>query len=559
MKIEKITIKGIKSHRDTSFTLENYNTFVGETNSGKSNILSAIRWFFNDLKLKKEDITHNHAEEVSVQITFLFDERDNVPTIFDQKYVEESKSEIRAYRNIKDLREKPQSPKYQLIKKGLEPKSIKRPDFGEIIFVPSIRELNDEFKFTANSTINKLVSKYVIERIKKEDAKNQHYNRVKDSIESLSDFIGHGEGSAFETLKNSLKKYMLDYGDIEIGFKLDPPNVDELIKNSFKPFVTSGGGELPLESQGMGFQRSLIFSLICNMAELDTSSNDLSLYLIEEPELFLHPNHQNYFRNRLMELSNQSNSQVLLTSHSPYFLNNIENYSQIKRISIKDSISNLREVSHDEVLQICEKNGYLIAEAKNACRDSKWTDEELKVEAERISKEDELRYLLWIDPNRANAFLSKKVILVEGSTEKALFSFLFNNYDGDFYSERRTSDLTVVDVNGKYHFYKFANLLYQLGIPVWILYDGDRDKEPPNELSHKKLNEYIIQLKNDGVIIGCLRLDPELEPFIGIDKDGNMPDISIYDKLTKNNKKCRDGENYKKITEFVKQIIKYNL
>ena len=101
MKIERITIKGIKSHRDTSFTLENYNTFVGENNSGKSNILSAIRWFFNDLKLKKEDITHNHAEEVSVQITFLFDERDNVPTIFDQKYVEESKFEIRAYCNKK--------------------------------------------------------------------------------------------------------------------------------------------------------------------------------------------------------------------------------------------------------------------------------------------------------------------------------------------------------------------------------------------------------------------------------------------------------------------------
>lgn len=352
---------------------------------------------------------------------------------------------------------------------------------------------------------------------------------------------------------------MLDYDDIEIGFKLDPPNVDELIKNSFKPFATSGGGELPLESQGMGFQRSLIFPLICNMAELDTSSNDLSLYLIEEPELFLHPNHQNYFRNRLLELSNQSNSQVLLTSHAPYFLNNIENYSQIKRISIKDGISNLREVSHNEVLQICEKNGDLIAEAKNACKNQKWADKELKEEAEKISKEDELRYLLWIDPNRANAFLSNKVILVEGSTEKALFSFLFNNCDGDFYSERRTSDLTVVDVNGKYHFYKFANLLHRLGIPVWILYAGDRDKEPPNELSHKKLNEYIIQLKNDGVIIGCLRLDPELEPFLGIDKDGNKPDISIYDKLTKNNKKCRDGKNYKKITEFVKQIIEYNL
>ena len=52
----------------------------------------------------------------------------------------------------------------------------------------------------------------------------------------------------------------------------------------------------------------MMFSLIANLAELNkreqkagkkTARNDCTFYLIEEPELFLHPNHQTYFRNKL--------------------------------------------------------------------------------------------------------------------------------------------------------------------------------------------------------------------------------------------------------------------
>jgi putative ATP-dependent endonuclease of the OLD family len=155
---------------------------------------------------------------------------------------------------------------------------------------------------------------------------------------------------------------MLDYKNIEINFRLNPPEVDDLIKKSFEAYTKNGlSGELPIESQGMGFQRSLIFSLLCNVAELSTSSKKLTLYLIEEPELFLHPNHQKHFRNRLVSLS--KNDQVFVTSHSPYFVSNIQNYSQIKKISINNGISTLCEISQDKLSEICKRDGELIVEA----------------------------------------------------------------------------------------------------------------------------------------------------------------------------------------------------
>lgn len=422
--------------------------------------------------------------------------------------------------------------------------------------MPSIRQLNDELKFTANSTINKLVSKFVIERVHREDAKSQKYTKVKEAIEDLSDYIGDGDYSAFGELKQSLKKHMLDYGNKELDFTLNPPKPDELIKNSFEPYVNVDGNKLKVDSQGMGYQRSLIFSLICNMAELDSSSSNLlNLYLIEEPELFLHPNHQNHFRNRLMQLSRQDNNQILITSHSPYFLNNIDNYSQVKRISISDNISNLKEITHDEVSFICAENGTLMADAFNY--NGRMSEEEYNKIVKKTSKADLLRYLLWIDPNRANAFLSKKVLLVEGSTEKALFSFVFNSSNGELYHHDRKSELTVVDIIGKFHFYKFANLLNRLGIPAWILHDGDNDKVSDG-ISHKYLNDYIVQLKRDGTIIDYKRIDPDIEGFLGIEKDPRTPDISFYQKLENRDENFQESQ-YQELINFVQNILDYEV
>lgn len=446
-----------------------------------------------------------------------------------------------------------------MIKEGKDPKSLtskKVENLVDLIFIPSVRTLKDEFKSAANSSINQLVSKYVTDKIKEEDK----YSAVEEAVNELSSSMDEGDDSPFKQLQSSLKSYMLDYKNADIVFNLKPPKVEDFIKDCFETKVKVGSEELSPESQGMGFQRSLIFSLLCNLADIDTDSSKLTLYLVEEPELFLHPNHQNHFRNKLLDLSAKDNNQILLTSHSPYFLNNIEKkkYSQVKRVYMDETgVSILKEIKEDDISDICQINGVLMAEAMNICRETKWTSSELTEEADKIAEEDELRYLLWIDPNRANAFLSKKVILVEGSTEKALFSFLFYHDKGEFCDERRTSEIAVIEVVGKYHFFKFANLLNKLGIPTWILYDTDNDKEPKDKISHKKLNSYIKQMKKDGVIVDCLPSHPFLEKALGFDKEKKIPDVAIYKNLADNDGGCRDSTHYSDIVSFVENIIDY--
>lgn len=564
MKIGKIWINGIKSHLKTEFETENYNIFVGENNSGKSNIFFAILWFFGHVKMGEDDATHGFEDEPNITVEFIFDEDENIPDLFDEEYkIKHNTYQIKAYGIVHELK-KFVGPKYELIKEGLEPKILrgknaKIKDLVDLIFVPSIRDLNDEFKNTSSSTINKLITKFVIERVLKEEEKSRRYENVVKAINEFSDHISDGETSAFEDLKSSLKKYMIEYNDVDISFVLEPPEPADLIKDSFEAYIkTKKGKKLQIDSQGMGFQRSLIFSLICNVSDIESSSLERpTIYLIEEPELYLHPNHQNRFKNKLIELSEKENSQVLVTSHSPYFVNNIKKFSQVKRIQMEYNISVLNEINKDYISNLCAQNGILMANAKNEGRTIKWTPTEFYEEAKRIASDDELRYLLWLDPDRANTFLSKKVILVEGSTERAFFSFIFHHKEGEFYKDDRISDLTVVDFVGKFHFYKFANLLFKLGIPTWIMYDTDNDKVN-KWISHKKLNEYIKLMKDYGIIVDYFKNHPDLEESLDLSKpEDNNPDISIYQKLVDNEDSCRDCDNYEEIIDFVEKIINY--
>lgn len=572
MKISQIKIHGIKSYSESSVEMSNYTVFVGENNSGKSNILFALLWFFGKEKLALKDVNNNTSDDPYIEVEFKLQK--NEEFTHPKEYLVDGKFKVRAILSRSRINDKGSACEYYGYTGNTEGdikdtkllgwKTVATPSFGDVIYMPSVRPLSEELKFTVNSSLNQLVTKNIIARIKAEDEKNQHYGRVVQSISDLSTFISQGEGSAIQKLKEDISRKMLDYGNVQIGFDLVSPDAEDLIKSCFRPYTSVEGmnDKLPLVSQGDGFQRSMMFSLIANLAELNKrepkigkklAKNDCTFYIIEEPELFLHPNHQTYFRNKLEEIANLSDAQIIITSHSPYFLNHVEKYSQIKRVYMDNIVSKIAQVTDEEIDKICSDNGNLMALAKNECKTPKLSELEITTEAEIITKSDHLRYLLWIDPTRANVFLSQKVILVEGPTEKAMFSFLFNNPKGAFYDESETTKITIIDTVGKYHFYKFANLLNKFGIKVWCIYDGDGDA-CKKKISHKLLNENIEKLKIGNIIKDTLRLDPDIESSLGLAK-GEFADVEFYVNLEENKNECTTSDGYLKIVDFVRKII----
>ena len=77
-----------------------------------------------------------------------------------------------------------------------------------------------------------------------------------------------------------------------------------------------------------------------------------SILLFEEPELFLHPNMQKNLRENLIGLS-KKNFQIFITTHSPYFITNIENISNLNRVYLENNMSYIKSVTKTEFMISC--------------------------------------------------------------------------------------------------------------------------------------------------------------------------------------------------------------
>ena len=66
MKISEIKIHGIKSFKDSTVKMSDYTVFVGENNSGKSNILFALLWFFGKEKIANKDLNPSIIDDTYI-------------------------------------------------------------------------------------------------------------------------------------------------------------------------------------------------------------------------------------------------------------------------------------------------------------------------------------------------------------------------------------------------------------------------------------------------------------------------------------------------------------
>ena len=70
MHIKNLTIKNWKSIDKTHVEFENFLLFIGQSNHGKSNILSAVLLFFDEITFKNR---HSYHENVPTKLTITFD------------------------------------------------------------------------------------------------------------------------------------------------------------------------------------------------------------------------------------------------------------------------------------------------------------------------------------------------------------------------------------------------------------------------------------------------------------------------------------------------------
>lgn len=113
----------------------------------------------------------------------------------------------------------------------------------------------------------------------------------------------------------------------------------------FKNVSIAGDDDIPINKRGSGVKRLILLNFFraeVERMQSNTESDGL-IYAIEEPETSQHVAHQKILMKALIDLANNENVQVILTTHSSYIVKQLkfDNIRLIKEIDGRKVVQNV--------------------------------------------------------------------------------------------------------------------------------------------------------------------------------------------------------------------------
>ena len=305
------------------------------------------------------------------------------------------------------------------------------------------------------SAIKDLLMKAVTDRVKnlksanQEEEENEYHQLLGKVKELQKKIVGEAQEQIDEVnaeLSLLIEKVFPNY---KIDFDAKPEdNLDKTI-NLFKAdpqllMGPDGGYFSTVEKQGSGARRTLLWTALKFISENNQKGKDLAtvrphLLLIDEPEICLHPNAIRDACSVLYDLPNSGNWQVMVTTHSPIFIDFSRDNTTIVKV---------------------ERNADGAIQGTTVFRPDK---AQLDVDDKR-----NLKLLNLCDPYVAEFFFGGKVIVVEGDTEYTAFNYIKASKP-DIYK-----DIHIIRARGKATIVSLIKILNHFGSSYSVLHDSDK-------------------------------------------------------------------------------------
>lgn len=493
MKISKLELTNFRGYRNVSVEFdENFNVIIGKNDIGKSTILEALEIFFNNETVKIDINDHNvHANDeqyIAIQVSFIPEDKeytiDTVPTNLNKEYLVDSAGNLSVKKIWDCSKEKLTAASLKTYLLANYPTafeipliSLKIADLKKLLLNFADRLEVNEVKKNKSSSIRQAI--YDVENtdelteieipIDKEDGKKiweslkldlplffifQSDRANKDSDKEVQDPLKAITKTAISQLQTELddvkekiraKAELLGSKTLEKLKEMSPEIADVLTPEmSHKPweslfsFSFNSDDGIPINKRGSGVRRLILLNYFRAEAERKNVEDRNVIYAIEEPETSQHPTWQVELFNALLELSENSNTQVLITTHSP-------------------SLAGL--VNTDKIRFINKINGKPVVQ--------KGSEENLETISQTLGILPDIS--LSIDNLGVQS-----ILCLEGPTDVEFFNHIGKLFDLDLENDNRI--LTIFLGGGTLMHWVNKNYLAKLNKPEIHIYDNDVSK-----------------------------------------------------------------------------------
>jgi putative ATP-dependent endonuclease of OLD family len=457
-RLAKIEINNFRSIINHSFNLSDYTPLIGYNNAGKTNIVKAIKWllrkssfgadYFNDpaVEITVSGIIEGITQELFAGLPLPPNQRASLLPLIANDQIEIKRIQTRPGDGVGSIRLYVRNPHaeneddmWKLNPTGIDAAITAL--FPEPIHIGAMENAEEDVsKFKTSSTIGKLLAEIIT------PIEEQHGAMVREALngfQSLLDADGANRAPELNTFDEAMNARIDDFfPDVRVKLHIPTPELKEVFsKGTLRVYEGDATMGRDVASFGHGAQRSIQMALIRHLAEIKRGANETTtrtLLLIDEPELYLHPQGIEVIKDALKELSKEG-YQIVFSTHSALML------------------------THEDV-----GNAVIVRKSTDQGTYSRPT---LKSTIERIEREasSQLQMLFTLS-HASNVLFSERVILIEGRTEERIIPHLIHILRGKSSGYLKCA---IVKQNGGANTRKSLLVLQAMNIPAKAIVDLD--------------------------------------------------------------------------------------
>lgn len=493
MKINKIRIKNFRGIKNSGIIeLGNLNALVGKNDAGKSSILHAIDEFYNENKILEGHRYFGAGDEATeIEIWFGGVELEAIPKVLlDQDgylHVKKKANSIgetykqsiitldfakTEYKNMFQMTTAKQGTIFRSLGKEVPDEMNREVLFDLVNELVDIETSYVEEEYEIKSSMIKEIIKSLYPQFSlfladtsldtsTSSFQNQFKKIVTNAIEAHIQEFSNLQNEVDLTLTNEIRKigqFMSTHYSGMTDLKPDITYEWQKLVDFDVIMKDDQGYEINIANKGTGIQRLFMVSYFQYLAE-QTSENEKSyIFVIEEPETFLHPGAQRTLLDSLKRIAEVH--QVIISTHSPVFASEIDN----RNIIVATKINGESQYSQGE-----------------------------GVSADLLVNELGVR----ASDNIVN---SKLLVFVEGSNDVKFWNRIYRLVHGHTYEEDKI--LFVPGGGTELHNIAEMNLMSKLNRNFMVIVDKDAGAVDYEEKLHKQERLIsVVEAKGGEVIV----------------------------------------------------------